>query len=151
MELKFLFTGVNVGGKVETAVGLLPGAKKSQSKFSGYYPADLPVSIAAIQIQTGKVLKNRKRISAMDVDVRQYWSQCPSCVDPEQQLVKMSTGSIVSAYLILMSRNRNADKRCNDDWFPAHVVSYRKVRVLNRSMPQGIKIQGAFREPPFVF
>src|SRR5437016_12951087 len=77
MELKFLFTGVNVGGKVETAVGLLPGAKKSQSKFSGYYPADLPVSIAAIQIQTGKVLKNRKRISAMDVDVRQYWSQCP--------------------------------------------------------------------------
>src|SRR2546423_15077580 len=151
MEFKLLFTGVNIFGKVKTAMGLLPGAKKSQSKFSVRGPANLPVDIAAIKIQTGKPLKNRIGITALDVDVRQDRSHRPSGIDSDQQLAKMSAGCIVSVGFILMSWNCKTNKRSNHQWALTHVVSQRKVRVLKCWVPPGIKILGTFRERPCIF
>src|SRR5438270_9147841 len=151
MELKFLFTGVDVFGKVKTAVGLLPGAKKSQSKFSVRGPAKLPVGIAAIKIQTSKSLKNRKGIPAINVTVWQDPSQCPSGIDSDQQLVKMPAGCIVSVGFISMSRNSHTNKRSKNQWSLTQIESQRKVGVLQCWVPPGVKIKGTLREPAFIF
>src|SRR5947209_18361851 len=123
MELELLFAEVNVGGKVKAAAGRLPGANKSQGKPAGRRPADLPVEVAAVEIQTGKAFKNRVRIAPLKIDVRQEWVQSPPRVEPDQQLVKTAARRVVPAGLVVVSRNRYADERSDHQRVPEHIVS----------------------------
>jgi len=68
---------------VKTSITLLRGAEKSQRKTLGGDPPDLPFCIAAINIQALKPFKNRIGIAAMNVKVREHWSQLPPDVDSD--------------------------------------------------------------------
>src|SRR6267143_1119025 len=136
-------------------MSFLPVPNKSESDRSFGKPSQLPIGIAAIEIEALEAFLHREGIAHLNIAVWQERTQPPADIDPDQELLKTATDSGVPANFIIMSGNSNADKGRHHQRSPEHIIAQAYMRILKHGMEKaviertvGTQAQGALRMIP---
>ena len=88
MDIKLVRSKLKVPREDKTSMSSLPTPNESESDRSLGKPSNLPVDIAAIEIQAGEAFVHREGIARLNIAVWQERAQPPADINPDQKLLK---------------------------------------------------------------